>query len=69
MKKIRKTTLIHLPHGNHAKCPIYEHEGKYYIKSNKRNTSSYEPLRLNGQEYSEIVCIDLNTKREFWHKK
>ena len=69
MKKIRKTTLIHLPHGNHAKCPIYEHGGKYYIKSNKRNTSSYKPLSYNGEEYSEVACIDLNTEKEFWHKK
>ena len=69
MKKIRKTTLVHLPHGNRANCPIYEHEGKCYIKANKRNTSSYRPLRYNGEEYSEVACIDLNTEKEFWYKK
>lgn len=69
MKKIRKTTLIHSPRNNHAKCPIYENKGKYYIKANKRNTSSFSPLRFNGEEYSEVVCINLNTNKEFWYKK
>ena len=61
MKKYLKATTIELPRMNHAKCPIYEHEGKYYIKANQPNTSSYSPFRFEGQEYSEVAEI-----RGYW---
>lgn len=57
MKKYKTATNIELPRGKHAKSPIYEHEGKFYIKANKPNTSSYSPLRIDGTEYSEIKNI------------
>ena len=57
MIKYQKTTTIELPHGNHAKCPIYEHEGKYYIKSNKPNTTAYMPYIFNNEEYAEVEFI------------
>lgn len=57
MRKFEKTTTIYLPRGNHAKCPVYEHEGKHYIKANKSNTSSYIPFMFEGVEYSEVVNI------------
>lgn len=64
MKKVRATTTIELPRNNHAKCPIYEHCGKFYIKANKPNTSSYIPFVFEGVEYSEVVEID-----GYWFKK
>lgn len=67
MKKHRTTTTIYLPRGNHAKCPIYEHEGKYYIKANKPNTSVYRPFYFEGIEYSPVHCVEsLDTKKEYW---
>lgn len=57
MKKILTATEILLPRNNHAKCPIYEHEGKYYIKANKPNTSVYKPFRWEGVEYSPVRMI------------
>ncbi len=54
MKKVQKATLILLPRENRAICPIYEHEGKYYIKANKPNTSSFSPFVYNGEEYREV---------------
>lgn len=67
MKKIRTATTIHLPRSNHAKCPIYEHDGKYYIKANKPNTSSYTPLRFNGVEYSEVKKLPDQHGAEYWY--
>lgn len=57
MKKIQTATTIYLPRNNHAKCPIYEHDGKFYIKANKPNTSCYCPFRYNGIEYSEVEKV------------
>ncbi len=57
MKKYKTATTIELARGNHAKSPIYEHEGKYYIKANKPNTSAYSPFRFDGTEYSEVKEI------------
>lgn len=57
MKKIEKATTIYLPRNNHAKCPIYEHEQKFYIKANKPNTSSYIPFIFEGEEYSEVKNV------------
>lgn len=68
MIKIRKTTLIHLRRNNIARCPIYVHNEKYYIKANKPNTSSYAPFIYESEEYSEVKCIDFNTNKEFWYK-
>lgn len=68
MKKIRKTTTIYLPHNNHAKCPIYEHEGKFYIKANKYNTQSFNPFRYEGVEYSEVENLPYNGE-EYWFLK
>ena len=64
MKKVKNATTIYLPRGNHAKCPIYEHDGKFYIKANKPNTTSYTPFRHNGEEYSQVEEID-----GYWFKK
>lgn len=70
MIKIRKTIQINLPRGNRAYCPVYEHEGKYYIKANRPNTSSYSPFILDGIEYSEVgVLITPDGQSEFWYKK
>ena len=57
MKKYKTATTIGLPKGNHAKAPIFEHEGKYYIKANKPNTPSFSPLFVEGTEYSEVKNI------------
>ena len=66
MKKFLKAQTIHLPRENHAKSPIYEHGGKYYIKANKPNTSSFNPLMLNGEEYSEVRRI-CGHNGDFWY--
>lgn len=67
MKKIRTATTIHLPFGKHAKCPIYEHDGKYYIKANKPNTSSRTRICFNnGVEYSEVQNFPDKLGTEFW---
>lgn len=58
MVKFKTTTEILLPRDNKAKCPIYENDGKYYIKANKPNTSVYNPLYLDGVEYSEVQLIN-----------
>lgn len=58
MKKYKTATTIELARGNHAKSPIYEHEGKYYIKANKPNTLAYSPFRFEGTEYSRVKEID-----------
>lgn len=57
MKKHLKTTLINLPRENHARCPIYEHEGRFYIKANKPNTSAFCPFFYEGVEYAEVKSI------------
>lgn len=57
MKKYQTATKIMLPRENTVKCPIYEHEGLFYIKANKPNTSSYAPFVYDGVEYSEVVEI------------
>lgn len=62
MKKYKTVTTIELPQGNHAKSPIYEHNGKYYIKANKPNTSAYLPFYFEGTEYSEVKEIN-----GFWY--
>lgn len=66
MKKFLKAQEINLPRENHAKSPVYEHNGKYYIKANKPNTSSYNPLMFNGEEYSEVRCI-CDKNGGFWY--
>lgn len=58
MKKISTAVTIYLPRNNHAKCPIYEHEGRFYIKANKPNTLSYSPFRFNDELYFEVYSID-----------
>ena len=63
MEKYKTATTIHLPKDNKAKCPIYEHNGKFYIKANKPNTRSYSPFRYNNTEYSEVKNIGGN----FWY--
>lgn len=67
MKKFRKTTLIHLARSNHARCPIYEHEGKYYIKTNKPNTMPYSPFRFENELYAEVRNIEGKNGDEFWY--
>lgn len=57
MKKHLKTTLILLPRENRARCPIYEHDGKYYIKANKPNVGQYQGFYYEGQEYAEVVLV------------
>lgn len=64
MTKISTAVTIFLPRDNHANCPIYEHEGKFYIKANKPNTSSYSPFRFNDEFYSEVYNINRQ-----WFKK
>jgi len=64
MIKILKATEIMLPRSNKANCPIYEHEGKFYIKANKPNTSSYKPFYFENVEYTEIELIN-----KFWFAK
>jgi len=64
MFKYRKTTLILLSRENRVRTPIYEHEGKYYIKANKPNTSCYNPLFHKGIQYTEVKQIG-----EHWHTK
>lgn len=64
MKKYQTATTILLPRNNKAKCPVYQHEGKFYIKANKPNTSSYQPFFYDGEEYSEVI----QTGNGFWHK-
>jgi len=64
MFKHRKTTLILLSRENRVRTPIYEHEGKYYIKANKPNTSCYSPLFCKGTQYTEVKQIG-----EHWHTK
>lgn len=54
MIKYKTITEIHLPRDNKAKCPIYEHNGKYYIKANKLNTGVYRPFMYDNVEYSEV---------------
>lgn len=67
MKKYRTATTIELPRSNHAKCPIYELDGKYYIKCNKPNTEPYRPFVYNGEKYAEVKVIIGNDGSEFWH--
>ena len=57
MKKYKTATLINLPRDNKAKCPIYEHNEKFYIKANKPNTGVYKPLYFDGVEYSEVHIV------------
>lgn len=64
MKKVLCATTIYLPRGNHARCPIYEHDGKFYIIANKHNTSSYQPLYYDGIEYTEVVNVN-----GYWFKE
>lgn len=64
MIKILKTTTILLPRSNKAKCPIYEHEEKFYIKANKPNTSSNTPFYFENIEYTEVELIS-----NYWFKK
>ena len=64
MEKYLNATEILLPRGNKAKCPIYEHEGYYYIKANKPNTASYTPFIYNGTEYSQVIYVN-----GYWFKK
>ena len=54
MKKHLTATTILLARGNKAKCTIYEHEGKFYIKANKPNTSTYKPFYFENVEYTEV---------------
>lgn len=58
MTKILTATTIYLPRENHAKCPIYEHDEKFYIKANKPNTLSFNPIKYNNEFYSEVRLID-----------
>ncbi len=58
MRKIKTATKINLHKDNHAKCPIYEHDGKFYIKANKPNTSTFSPFLFNNVEYSEVKEIN-----------
>ena len=57
MDKYLKSTTIELPKSNHAKCPIYKHDNKFYIKTNKPNTKSYNSIYFNNEEYAEIELI------------
>lgn len=68
MVKFQKTTQINLPRSNHAKCPIYEHEGKYYVKCNKRNVGAYRTLHFNGEEYTEVSYINQPDGSKWWYQ-
>jgi hypothetical protein len=63
MLKYEKATEILLPRGNKAKCPIYLHDHKFYIKANKPNTESYSPFYYEGEEYTEVTLIN-----NYWWK-
>jgi hypothetical protein len=67
MKKFRKTTVIHLARSNHARCPIYEHEGKYYIKTNRPNTMPYSPFRFENELYAEVKYLPCINGEEYWY--
>lgn len=64
MIKFRNATTIHLPRDNKANCLIYEHNGQYYIKANKPDTSVFSPLFYDNIEYSEVKLIN-----EHWFLK
>ncbi|TCI99586.1 hypothetical protein [Cytobacillus praedii] len=64
MEKYQKATIILLPRSNKAKCPIYKHEDKFYIKANKPNTTAYQPFFYDGEEYTEVY----QTIDGYWHK-
>lgn len=68
MIKVLPTTVINLPKNNHAKCPIYEHDGKYYIKSNKPNTEAYNPFYYNDEKYAEVEKI-IYENTDYWYTK
>ena len=67
MTKYRKTTLIHLARENHARCPIYEHDGKFYIKTNRPNTMPYSPFRYENELYAEVKNIPSKNGAEYWY--
>ena len=58
MEKYLPATTIELSRGNHAKCPIYIHNDKFYIKANKPNTHGYRPFYFNGVEYTEVEPLE-----------
>lgn len=60
MEKYQNATEILLPRSNHAKCPIYQHEGEFYIKANKPNTSSRIPFYFEDVEYTKVRLITGN---------
>lgn len=68
MKKFQKATEINLPRSNHAKCPIYEHDGKFYVKCNKPNVGAYTTLRYNGEEYTRVDCIINADGTKWWYQ-
>ena len=65
MKKYLPMTVIELPKRNHAKCPIYTHNGKFYIKANKPNTHSYRPFYFNSIEYTEVEPVEYENET-YW---
>lgn len=68
MKKFQKATEINLPRSNHAKCPIYEHEGKYYVKCNKPNVGCYHNLMYNGEEYAQVKYLENKSGEKWWYQ-
>lgn len=56
MRKIKDKQLILLPRECTMTCPLYEHNGKYYIRAyaSKPKTFSFNFIVVDGRKYSEV---------------
>lgn len=59
MKKIKDKEKILLPREHTAVCPLYEHNGKYYIRSypSRPFTLAFNFVVIDGRKYSEVKNI------------
>ena len=66
MIKYLKSTEIYDTRNSKSHCPIFTHEGKFYVKvtKSKRNLSQVHPFYYEGNEYAEVECI-----LDYWYVK
>lgn len=59
MKKIKNAVKIYLPRERTATCPIYEHNGKYYIRSwdSQPKLLGFNFVVIDGKKYTEVRNI------------
>lgn len=65
MKKYRAMTTINIGRDAHAKCAIYEHEGKFYIRCSR--AIPYSPFRYEEKLYAEVKYLPCINGEEYWY--